>query len=94
MNAKKCSISGHMWEVDIGKEWISSRHQGIGKQVAIDLLESTARPWWIALVTAKELQSCLKKLDRGVFRKRRNWATQQRAEVNELELKNQLGRSW
>ena len=27
-------------------------------------------------------------------RKRRHWATQQKAEVNELELGNQLGRSW
>ena len=36
-NAKKGSISGQMWEVDIGKEWISSRHQVIGKQVASDI---------------------------------------------------------
>ena len=35
-----------------------------------------------------------KKLDRGVSRKRRNWATQQMAEVKKLELKNQLGRTW
>ena len=27
-------------------------------------------------------------------RKRRNWATQHRAEVNKLELRNQLGRDW
>ena len=98
-NAKKGSISGQMWEVDIGKECISSRRQSIGKQVASDPLErgltrNTARPWWIALVIAKELQSCLKKLDRGMTRKRRNWATQQSVEVNELELKSQLGRAW
>ena len=42
----------------------------------------------------KELESCLKKLDRGVSRKRRNWAKQQKAEVNKLELRNQLGRTW
>ena len=34
--AKRDFTSGRMWEVDIGKEWISSRHQGIGKQVASD----------------------------------------------------------
>ena len=33
-------------------------------------------------------------LDRGAFRKRRNWATQQRAEVNKLELESQLGQTW
>ena len=27
-------------------------------------------------------------------RKRRNWATQQKAEVNKIELANQLKRSW
>ena len=87
-----------MWEVDIGKDWISSRHQGIEKQVPSDPLERrltgiTARPLWIALDTAKKLESRLKKLDREVSRKRRNWATQQRAEMNKLELKNQLGRT-
>ena len=44
--------------------------------------------------TTKELESRLKELDRGVSRKRRHWATQQKAEVNKLELGNQLGRSW
>ena len=33
----------------------------------------------------KELEDCLKKLDQGVSRKRRNWATQQKAEVNKLK---------
>ena len=42
----------------------------------------------------KELEDCLKKLDRGVSRKRRHWATQQKAEINELELGNQLRRTW
>ena len=98
-NAKKGSISGQMWEVDIGKEWISGRHQCIGKQVASNPLEraltrNTARPWWIALDTAKKLENCLKKLDRGMSRKGRNCATQQRAKVNKLELKNQLARTW
>ena len=41
----------------------------------------------------KELEDCLKKLDRGVSRKRRNWFTQQKAEVNKLELGSQLKRS-
>ena len=38
--------------------------------------------------------NCLKKLDHGVSRKRRNWATQQKAEVNKLELGSQLKRTW
>ena len=42
----------------------------------------------------KELENCLKKLDRGVSRKRRNWVTQQKPEVNNLELRSQLGRTW
>ena len=42
----------------------------------------------------KELEDCLKKLDHGVSRKRRNWATQQKGEVNKLELGSQLKRIW
>ena len=42
----------------------------------------------------KELEICLKKLDRGVSRKRWHWATQQKAEVSKLEMGNQLGWSW
>ena len=42
----------------------------------------------------KELEDCLKKLGQGVSRKRHNWATQQKAEVNKLELGSQLKRSW
>ena len=42
----------------------------------------------------KELEDCLKKLDRGVSHKRRNWATQQKAETNKLELGSQLKRTW
>ena len=42
----------------------------------------------------KELEDCLKKLDQGVLRKRRHWATQQKAEVNKLELGSQLKRAW
>ena len=69
------------------------------KRVASDPLErlttrNTARPWWMALETMKELEDCLKKLDCGVSRKRRNWATQQKAEINKLELGNQLKRTW
>ena len=97
--AKRGSTSGQTWEVDIHKEWLSTQHQAIGKQVTCDPLEristrNNARPWWIALETTKELESCLKKLDHWVSRKRRHWATQQKAEVNKLELGNQLGRSW
>ena len=59
-NAKRGSISGQIWEVEIDKEWISSRHQVNGNQVASDPLERgltrhTARPWWIALDIAKEI---------------------------------------
>ena len=39
----------------------------------------------------KELENCLKKLDRRGLRKRRNWVTQQKAEVNNLELRSQRG---
>ena len=85
--------------MDTRKEWLSSQHQAIGKQVTCDPLEknatrNTARPWWMALETTKELENRLKEPDRGVSRKRRRWATQQNAEVNKLELGNQLGRSW
>ena len=48
----------------------------------------------MALETLKELEDCLKKLDSGVSRKRCNWATQQKAEVNKLELGSQLKRTW
>ena len=86
-NAKRGSTSGQTWEVDIRKEWLSTQHQAIGRQTTCDPLErnatrNTARSWWVALETTKELESCLKKLDRGVSRKWRHWATQQKAEVN------------
>ena len=55
---------------------------------------NTARPYWVALETLKELEDCLKKVDRGVSRKRRHWTTQQKAEVNKFELGNQLRRTW
>ena len=96
---KRGSTSGQTWEVDVGKEWVSSEHQAIGKQVTSDPLEknktrNTSRPWWIALGTLKEMEGCLKKLNSGVARKRHSWATQQKAEVNKIELANQLKRSW
>ena len=99
MKTKRGSTSGQIWEVDIGKEWISSQNQNVGGQITSDLLEKgltrkTARSWWIALDTMKELKNCLKKLDRGVSRKRRSCATQQKAEVNKLELRSQVGRTW
>ena len=95
--SKKGSTSGQTWEVDVGREW--SEHQAIGRQVSNDPLEktatrNTARTWWVALETMKELEDCLKKLDQGVSRKRHNWATQQKAEVNKLELGSQLKRTW
>ena len=98
-STKKGSTNGQTWEVDVGKKWISSEHQAIGKQVTSDPLEknatrNTAQHWWMALETMKELEECLKKLDRGVSRKRRNWATQQKAEVKKLELGSQLKRTW
>ena len=78
---------------------ISSQHQSVGEQVTSDPLEkgltrNTARSWWIAVDTTKELEGCLKKLDRAVSRKSRNCATHHRAEVNNLELRNQIGRTW
>ena len=47
---KRGSTSGQTWEVDVGKEWVSSEHQAIGKQVTSDPLEknktrNTSRPW-------------------------------------------------
>ena len=96
---KSSSTSGQTWEVDVSKEWLSTEHQATGKRVASDPLErnttrNTARSWWMALATMKELEDCLKKLDCGVSRKRQNWATQQKAEINKLELGNQLERTW
>ena len=69
-NAKRGSTNGQTLEVDIGKEWLSTQHQALGKQVTCDPLErnatrNTARPCWIALETTKELESCLKKLIAG-----------------------------
>ena len=96
---KRGSTSGQTWEVDVGNEWVSNEHQATGKQVTSDPLEknktrNTARPWWVALETLQELEDCLKKLDSGVSRKRRNWATQQKAGINKLELGSQLKRTW
>ena len=57
--SKKGSTNGQTWEVEVGKEWISSEYQAIGKQVASDPLEknatrNTARPCWVALETMKD----------------------------------------
>ena len=81
-NTKRGSTSGETWQIDVGKELLSTQHQATGKQVANDPLErnatrNTARPWWVAL-EIKELEDYLKKLDRGVSRKRRPWAIQQK----------------
>ena len=96
---KRGSTSRQTWEVDVGKERVSNEHQATGKQVTTDRLEknktrNTSRPWWVALETLRELEDCLKKLDSGVSRKRRNWATQQKADINKLELGSQLKRTW
>ena len=96
---KRGSTSGQTWEVDVGKEWVSNEHQATGKQVTCDPLEkdktrNISRPWWVTLETLKELEDCLKKLDSGVSRKRLNWATQQRADINKLELGSQLKSTW
>ena len=85
--------------MDVGREWISSEHQAVGKQVPNDPLDKNAtrntdRRWWVALETMKELEDCLKMLDQGVSRKRRNWASQQKAKVNKVELGSQLKRTW
>ena len=98
-STKRGSTSGQTWEADVGKEWISSEHLGIGKQLTSHPLEknatrNTARLWWVALEAIKELEDCLKKLDRGVSRKRHNWDTQLKAEINRLELGSQLKRTW
>ena len=99
INVKRGSTNGQTWEVDVGKEWISKAHQATGKRVTSDPLErnktrNTSRTWWVALETLKEMEDCWKKLDSGVARKRRNWATQQKAEVNRIEMANHLKRSW
>ena len=59
---KRGSTSGRKSEVDVGKEWVSSQHQCVGQQVATDPVEmkltrNTARSWWIALDTMKELKN-------------------------------------
>ena len=73
-----------------------SQHQNVGQQITDDPLEkrltrNTTRSWWIALDTMKELENCLQKHDRRVFRKRRNWVTKRKPEVNNLELRSQRG---
>ena len=73
--SKKGSTNRQTWEVDAGKEWISSEHQAIGIQVTPlekNATRNTARLWREALETMKELEDCLKKLDRGMSRDRRN----------------------
>ena len=82
-----------MWERDVGKDWVSSQHQSVGQQISKDPLEKGS--FLVdSLNTIRELENCLKKLDRGIFRKRRSWATQQKAEGNKLELRSHLGRTW
>ena len=82
---KRGSTIEQTWDVYVGTEWVSSQHQSVGQQITSDPLEiglkrNTARSWWIALDTMKELERCLKKLGRGVSRKRRSWATKGRSD--------------
>ena len=51
-NTKRGSTSGQTWELDVGKELISSEHQAAGKHVTSDPLEksktrNTSRSWWV-----------------------------------------------
>ena len=83
----------------VSKEWLSTEQQATRQRVSSNPLDrnatrNTARTWWMALETMKELEICLKKLDCGVSPKRHNWATQQKAEINKLELGNQPKRTW
>ena len=99
VETKRRSTSGQTWEVDVRIEWVSSQQKSVGQQITSNRLEksltkNTASSWWISLVTIKEWENCLKKLDRGVSTKRRSWPTQQNAEMNKLELRSQLGRTW
>ena len=76
-----------------------SQHRSVGQQITTDpfekrLTRNTTRSCWIALDTMKELEKSLPKLERGVSKKRRKWAKQQKAEVNKLDLRSQLGRTW
>ena len=41
-NTKMGSTTEQMWEVDVGKEWLSIEHQATGKQVTSDPLERNA----------------------------------------------------
>ena len=79
--------------MDVGNEWFSTQHQSCNPLERSET-RNTAQLWRIALEITKEMESCLKKLDPGVSRKRRLWATQQKAEINKLELGNRLGRTW
>ena len=57
---KRGYTSGQTWELDVDKESVSSQHQSIEQQITNEPLEkgltkNTARSWWIALDTMKEL---------------------------------------
>ena len=79
-NTKRGSTSGQTWDVNVDKKRLSTQDQANEKQVTGDPFEknatrNTACPWWVVIETMKELEDYLKKLDRGVSRKRRHWAT-------------------
>ena len=99
VETKRRSTSVQTWEVDVRIEWVSSQQQSVGQQITSNRLEkrlkkNTASSWWISLVTIKEREKCLKKLDRGVSTKCRSWPTQQKAEMNKLDMRSQLGWTW
>ena len=95
---KRGSTVEQTWDVDVGKEWVSSQHQSVEQQITSDplkkgLARNKARSWWIALDTMKEIEKCLKKLGRGVSRKCRSWATKGRSDYvgTEEPIRTNLG---
>ena len=75
--------NGGRLQTSEGKKANTKRGSTSGQTWEVDVGKER---WWVALETMKELEDCLKKLDRGVSRKRRHWATQQKAEINKLVL--------
>ena len=76
--------------------WVNTRASSTNHKWSPEkgLTRNTTCSWWIALDTMKELENCLKELDRWVSRKRRNWVMLLKADVDKLELRSQLGWMW
>ena len=89
---KRGSTSRQTWEVDVCKEPLTTNHERSPGEMLHEELGSLRvdSPGH----DEGELESCLKKLDWGVSMKRLSWATQQKAEVNKLERRSQLGQTW